>query len=215
MPDEKIIISMPYYDMIVGASAHTMVNLRTDPRVIDHTFAQGMPVGHVRNQIVLQCLERDDWTHLLMIDSDNYIKHHPQEVIDMLLACDSDIACGWYDLLLGDGTNLAIVRSVMTKSGRWETNELPIEPFDVICCGAGCILMTREALEKTPCPWFKWSGNYLADPENESDDIFFCKKALSLNLTIRCHPELKLGHEKRIPLDLLHEARQIGANYGV
>ena len=200
MPDEKIIISMPYYNFVTGTGANMMVCLRLDPRTIAHYFILGQPSGEARNEAIVHSLPCADWTHMMFVDADQGLLCEPDQLIDGLLACDADVACGWYDLKLGDGYQSGIVRSVQVEGESWMTGEMPKDIFDITGCGAGCLLVRREVFDTTLPPWFKWEGDYLSDPNRVSDDMYFCNKVLQHGFTMRCNPAMKVDHDKQMSL---------------
>jgi len=142
-----------------------------------------------RNICVSQFLENKDYDWMLFVDDDTAI---PSDAIEKLLSADKKIVCGMQPLLLpAKDDNYHMVANVMpfptVMNTRphwpdWVTWQHPIEPFPVMYCGFGCVLMHREPLEAMDFP------------------IWFCDHARRAGYDIWCQPSVICSHYKVVDL---------------
>ena len=154
----------------------------------------GMPFDMARNQACMVALEQG-YTHLFSLDSDVI---PPPDAVLKLLATGKPFISGMY-----------CRRShphgvpVAQKDGRWLTSFKPDSLVEVDVVGAGCLLISRDVLERCPPQrpghrWFDWrvhlQGQGVVPPETcLSEDFSLCrhlKKTLGiptiLHTGVRC-----------------------------
>jgi len=164
----------------------------------------GRPADYARNQICRAFCADARFTHLWFIDSDT---EPPADALDRLLALDVSIATGCYGILMPSGPRWALL--ARDPQGRYRLLGRLIRddgPFEVDACGAGCLLVRRDVIERLGWPWFRWrerrNGSQL------SEDIFFCRRANRLGLRVVADPAVRCGHPKPIDLTALLSAAQ-------
>jgi hypothetical protein len=153
----------------------------------------GRPHDHVRNGLVRIFLA-GDWTHLFFLDSD---VEPPLDCIERLLALNAPLAGGCYPLFMQQGLRWALLNADSDRLYRlleW----LPSldKPFEVDAGGAGCLLIRREVFDKVKWPWFKWFEH--EDGTQESEDVFFFRKANAADLRVIIDPQIICNHFKKI-----------------
>lgn len=156
------------------------------------------PYEKARNQIVDGFLT-SDCTHLAMFDDDTI---PPEDVIDKMLALDTDVATGIYPLIMHDElvTNvcdgavedgqgkLMSVAEIATKK----------EPFPIKTAGLGCSLIRREVLEKIGAPQF--TSLWFQNGKFCEGDAYFCGRALEEGFKVIADPRIICNHVKQVTL---------------
>jgi len=187
----KILFSVPNTGRITGRTCLAIARLCQRPDIC-YMAVEGGPVDQVRNRLMRRLLIDHECTHLLMLDSD---VDPPDDIVDLLLACDAPIASAIVPIL----TQNAIVSNIGGK-GTFITDWSGItEPFDATVCGAGCVLIRREVAETVPWPWFRDCEDKLQSGRI-SEDVYFCKKAAKHGFDIKAHPAALCGHFKTVNL---------------
>jgi len=165
-------IPTPYFDKIINLS-------------------RGSPVDVARNQFAKAVLEDKRITHLFFVDSDIIpeIPPDPNEMIFRLLSCNVPIVTGLYRARKKEGFSYAI----WMEAGNEQF--VPVEQwtgnfFRVDVCGAGCLLIRRDVLEKVPPPWFVWD-DMKASP---SEDFMFTLKCRKYGFETWCFSEVRCSH---------------------
>ena len=149
------------------------------------------PIEHNRNLIVKRFLDHD-CTHLLMLDADTVPARNPLELVEYKKDIISAPAPIYQE---------KIFYNVYRQSeGDW------LEPFDdgkglieVDATGTGCIMITREVLEKIKAPFeriFNEDGI-----ETCGLDIAFSKKAKAEGYNIFTNFDYRCRHYKLIDLN--------------
>jgi len=123
-----------------------------------------------RNQMIEQA-KREGCSHLLFVDTD--VIFGP-DAINKVIAADKDVVGGRYNK-----RTFPIVSTVPQ-----DIKELAQVPF----VPTGFLLINMEVFEKIPSPWFGF------DEETDSDDHYFCKKAIDAGYAIWCDPTIQIGH---------------------
>lgn len=161
------------------------------------------PHDSARNFCVEHFL-KTDMTHLLFIDSDVV---PPDDAIEQLIAADQPFITGLYPSMrqTPQGEIAKVFNAfVYADDGNGNYGLVPIvgaeggiAPIDR--AGAGCLLITREVIEKVGQPWFKFQYR-----ENGimyfGEDIDFCKKAQDAGYQLYAHAGVKCHHFKIIML---------------
>ena len=196
MPN-KILLAMPTASVVDAPTVSKLLKIISQRDDIGYVWTEGAPLEVVRNNIVRRVLDTPDITHIMMLDSDVV---PPDNIVDLLLECDSPMATGIVPIylhgkilasvqILGDDGNVTWLKS-FAQDG---------EPFEVHNAATACILIRREVFETVPWPWFKFelineSG------ENIGEDIFFGNKAREYGYNYVCHPAALCGHIKKVNL---------------
>lgn len=156
------------------------------------------PVAFARNKIVAEFFElypRADV--LLMIDHDTIPNQYAIKQMTDLIAHGADVVTGITPILRNDGTTTPnVYRAHDEVEKKQSFGILPKEPFEVVGCGASCLMITRGILKKIPDPWFKtieFEAGKIC-----SEDLFFCDQVTKAGGTIVCNPEVKCKHVKEI-----------------
>ncbi len=132
-------------------------------------LAIGCYIHMNRNIIVQQAIDQD-CTHLLFIDSDVTFD---QFAIQKLIDHNLDIVGGRY--------NKRILPLTSTVPDITTLSEVPFVP-------TGFLLINMEVIKKMKKPYFFF------DKKNESEDLYFCNKAIALGYKVYCDPEISIGH---------------------
>jgi len=143
------------------------------------------------------------WTHVLFVDSD---VAPPIFALDKLLKMDADIATGIYPILLSE----ALYWDVTDMEDNWipyhET--LPTKPFETVSCGAGCLLVKKEVIDKMDWPYFKmvYQPKYpTGNPMKQGEDIYFSQKARDLGYKIIANPAVRCRHFHNTELSKIYK----------
>jgi hypothetical protein len=123
-----------------------------------------------RESIAKQSLEHE-CSHLLFVDSD-IICHH--DAIARLIAHDVDIVGARYNKKVSPAE--AIVKDeIMT-----------LAPVKFV--PTGFLLINTDVFKKMGAPYFSF------DNGAESEDVFFCDKAIASGYDVHCDPTIQIGH---------------------
>jgi GT2 family glycosyltransferase len=133
----------------------------------------GCYVHHNRDVLVRQALE-NNCTHLLQVDTDMMFGH---DAIKRLLAHDLDIVGARYNKrVLIDGQPQPTVKQDIK-----ELSEVPFVP-------TGFLLVKTDVFKKIGKPWFSFNDGA------ESEDVYFCDKAIKHGYKVYCDPTIQVGH---------------------
>lgn len=163
---------------------------------VEYRIIRGRPVDFTRNQIIRKFREREDYTHLFLIDNDIGF---PMDAIDKFLSLDVPIATGCYPVIVKGKVKWALADR--DEAGHYElltTLKSKYGPFEVDGSGAGCLFLKREVFDKVDWPWFKWDET----PQGlrVSEDIFFSIKCNQAGYRMMVHPQVLCNHFKQINL---------------
>jgi hypothetical protein len=141
------------------------------------TFSRsiGEPYSLRRDQLVRWLLETDA-SHALMLDGDVV---PPEDALGRLLDVDAPVATAAYPQWLDE----RLCANVMPLNDSTWPQAIPAERFPVRRCLLGCVLVTREALQAIPAPWFL---STVTASGFVSDDDWFCTAASRAGLSIIC-----------------------------
>uniref|UniRef100_A0A6M3IEH0 Putative glycosyltransferase n=1 Tax=viral metagenome TaxID=1070528 RepID=A0A6M3IEH0_9ZZZZ len=173
-------------------------NRYTDMDVDLHQSNTG--IATTRNQICERFLHTD-CSHVWMIDGDVVC---PKRVLDGAW----DIASGVYHHLLWDsesGDPPGVVWSAWSadKGGYAPMLTLPDRPIKVDAVGAGCLRISRRALEAIPPPWFEDQFETGTFRLTLGEDFDFCEKARRADMAIWIEPKYQCHHMKNVSMLLL------------
>lgn len=154
------------------------------------------PVSFARNKIVESFL-KTDCEVLMMVDADTVPSEYAEITLMELIEAGADVATGITPIVLNSRqTKANVYRDTVDVEKQIQIQDLPSIPFEVAGCGASCIMITREILEKLPKPYFKTiefdNGNIC------SEDLYFCEQVRKVGGTIVAHPAVVCGHIKEM-----------------
>lgn len=164
--------------------------------IITHTEN---PPEHARERLVNgRNLIRDyflknEYTHFLSLEQDIV---PPRDVIERLLAREKDICSGVYlnQQTKEDGKHLVVMAGTDAANNANEDavqslgfmNLFPARIMEIAYCGVGCILISKNALEKI---------KFRVDLEKRaSDDIYFARDAKASGFTLYLDTSMLCAH---------------------
>lgn len=136
-------------------------------------LAIGCYIHHNRDVLVRQALE-NNCTHLFQLDTDMIISH---DTIKRLLDHDVDIVGARYN-------KRVIIEGKPEPTVKQDIKELSEVPF----VPSGCLLVKTEVFRKIGKPWFSFID------DTESEDVYFCDKAIRNGYKVHCDPTIQVGH---------------------
>lgn len=166
--------------------------------------SNNIPHDSARNFCVQHFL-KTDMTHLFFIDSDVV---PPDDALEKLVAADKQFITGLYPSMRMDNNKNQAVKVynafVYGDDGQGGYGLIPIMdgeggvvPIDR--AGGGCLLISREVIEKVGEPWFKFQY-HSSGIMYYGEDIDFCKKAQDAGFQLFAHLDVKCNHFKNIML---------------
>ncbi|QJB55001.1 hypothetical protein [Pseudodesulfovibrio sp. zrk46] len=203
----KLKVGIPYakHGRITDATLKSVSDLRASCD-FDVTIVaqQGSNVPRSRNAMIngeqsnhiYQKL--DDFDYFLCVDADTGFA---VEHVHQLIAHDLDIVSGAYlhkqnkkQMVAGWFSG---IEGISLKENRVSADRTGL--FEVDWCGAGFLLLKREALESMPYPWFTCIEVEYDSPEGKcaqitSDDIGFCMKARQNGKKIMLDADCRVAH---------------------
>ncbi len=151
---------------------------------------KGGMLDTARNKAMQEFLKDPQATHLLFVDSDMVL---PANALEKLLGDGKGIVSGIY--FKKESPYYPII---CRKVGNGYD---PIEDYtegliEVDGCGAGCLLISREAAEKIGTVLSEENGfpAFFSFAHGISEDFWFCEKAKEAGLRIFCDTTVKCGH---------------------
>ena len=127
--------------------------------------------------------------YLWFIDSDMAF---PADALPRLLAHGKDIVGAAYHY-----SRMPLLSTVKVRDSNGNLDfirTLPTELFEVGALGAGCLLITVEALKRIPQPWFAMSWDRETGELNQTEDTWFCLQAQAVGIPVYCDPTLDVKH---------------------
>ncbi len=138
-----------------------------------------------------------EYTHVFFVDSDTV---PPPEALPTLLYDDVDIVTGITPIWMDDSFYWAVGK----KNEEWMgIKDLPKETFEIVSCGASCLLVKKKVLDDMGWPWFKmeyqpkWPSGR---PTKNGEDEFFCEKAIEKGYKIMANPRVICKHYNQVDL---------------
>jgi len=131
-------------------------------------LSMGCYIHYNRENVVKMAFETD-CSHLLFVDSD--VVFGPDS-IKQLIAHDKEIIGGRY--------NKKVMPLVSTVPNITELSEVPFVP-------TGFLLIDMEVFKKIGAPYFSLDSA-------ESEDVYFCDKAIKNGYKVWCDPTIQIGH---------------------
>jgi len=191
--NKRIAIVVPNYQYIEADCMKSIYNLIVPPGyTTDLIIVQGYTVETARNFAVKNVLN-EGYDYTLWVDSDIIL---PFNILERLLATNSDIATGWYckklpgseitELYGPDKLSQRTMVNIMTK-------ELPKNGvIPIIACGFGCTLVKNEVYNKIgDKDWFHYTST---NGMMCSEDIDFCIKAKDKGCSIVADCSMRCQH---------------------
>ena len=189
----KILIAVPTFETIKPECFKSIYGL-TNPKEFDLYFdyVKGYDCARARNEIAKLAIKHD-FDYVLMVDSDVSV---PKNALVKLLACETDIALGWYfkkrtktdeSVIFDFGKDFNNKNMIYGKS----LSELD-DPFEVKGGGLGISLVNVNVFRKMAYPYFKY---VIYDNDTIlSEDLYFCSEARKYGMNIKCNPNVKGDH---------------------
>ena len=177
--ETKISIGLPTNRLTKPKTAESLLRLiaKTKLNILPIVSTRGYTTAENRNYIATKATN-EGCTHLFFVDDDMI---YEEDTLDRLLAHDKDIIGG----------------VAFTKYEKQvDVNEYFDDKRGLVKCkalGGGVVLIKTEVFKKTPQPWYGyiWNDN---GSIKESNDWFFCHKAIESGFEVWCDSNIKAGH---------------------
>jgi predicted O-methyltransferase YrrM len=139
---------------------------------------------------------------MLCVDDDTPI---PIDALEKLVAVDEPVVSGCQPLWMGGELvwNIYPFAAADGYPGHWPDvlrEPLPAEAIPILYCGFGCVLIERTLLERMGFPWFREDYGNARGEFQQTEDIYFCAKALRAGGRIWAAPNVVCGHRKTVDL---------------
>jgi GT2 family glycosyltransferase len=145
---------------------------------------RGGSAARNKNVIVKDFLD-GDYTHLFFLNNDTW---PDGGTIKDLIACDKDVVSGITPAFYGDFFWMGqIEKDVQIKIG-----ETPAGLTPAARAGGPSMLIKRKVLDAMEFPWFDFEQIEIG--AEESEDYFFCDKAISLGFEVWIEPGFVCHH---------------------
>lgn len=152
--------------------------------VIELIVKGDISVAWARNLIVEEFLSGGS-EYLFFVDADISM---PPDSLTRLIKHNKDICSGLYFMRKPPHYPLIMDRNPDTDRFRYRI-KYPEGLVETDGCGAGCLLIKREVLEKVERPWF-------LEPDGKtSDDMYFLIKAKEAGFGVYVDTTIKCGHD--------------------
>lgn len=185
-----MLVAIPAVDWVWTQAMAALLNLRLPPGS-EIAFTQGgATLLSKRTVIAEQFLQHEQYAALLMLDSDMVV---PPDTLERLLV---------HQLPLVGAVYFNRVPPHDAVASDWPDGERRLSDFSgppvrrVFATGTGCLLVTREALQAIPRPWFDWT-----EPGN-GEDLHFCRQAAQAGVPVYVDTSLSVGHVGATSIDL-------------
>lgn len=193
MAKGKILIAVPTFENIKPECFKSIYGL-TNPKDFNLYFdyVKGYDCARARNEIAKLAINYG-FDYVLMVDSDVSV---PKDAVNKLLACEADIALGWYYK-----KRTKTDETVIFDFGKDFNNENMIygktlmeanDPFDIKGGGLGISLVNVNVFKKMAFPYFKYV--IYGNDTILSEDLYFCSEARKYAMDIKCNPNVKGNH---------------------
>ena len=193
-PRVKIFVAIPSSGILEAQCVESWFRVATRCgrwAELEVRFLSGYSCEQARNEAVRQFLQTDA-RFLWFVDSDIIL---PEDALELLLSAQADIISGIYFRKEASADPTAEVCHLEEeKTIFYQRSEIPDGPFRIAGCGAGCLMIRREVIEK--CYQSIADGRlfvYSFEPLI-SEDLWFCNLVTSLGYQIWAHGALRLGH---------------------
>lgn len=126
---------------------------------------------HLNREYVTELAKKVGCSHLLFVDTDVMFDG---DAIKKLIDADKDIVGGRYN------KRMMPIESTV-KENITELSEVAFLP-------TGFMLINMEVFNKMPAPYFSFESGA------ESEDKYFCDKAIANGIKVWCDPTINIGH---------------------
>ena len=135
---------------------------------------------------------RDEFTHVLWIDSDMTFE---PGILEDLLFCGKDMVCGAF---VGRRPPFkpCVYSSIEDPAHMVSVEHFGTEPFRVDGCGFGLVLTSTNLLEAVHSNF----GTCFHPTDKYGEDLAFCDRVKQLGREIWCEPTVRPGHIAHIPV---------------
>jgi hypothetical protein len=174
-------------------------------------FAMPYARTDVARNLAAEELLSSDYTHLLMLDSDQV--HSAAEVMQLISRVVTDpekqVIGGLYFRRGGLNEPLAFVKR---DDGYHYIADWKDGIFEVDIIGTGCILIDRRVFEALPRPYFAYSYDAAANipAEYPTEDVFFCQAARAAGIKIWVDTLARSDHMTNARIDETTYRQQAG-----
>lgn len=190
----KLMIAIPTLDYIHYKFVESLTNLsyHLSDLGIDHDilFKPSTLVYMGRDWLAKRARE-GDYTHVLWLDADMVFDN---DIFELLYETEADMACGLFRSRHDNKRAYALFSSLYpaTRYEALESNpELLNDILHVEACGFGCVLMTKEVIERV----LDTNDNTCFMPTRLlGEDLAFCERVRNLGIDIVCNPKAEVGH---------------------
>lgn len=136
----------------------------------------------VAQNAAVTCFLATEATHLFFTETDMLL---PKETLPLLLSLRKPIVSGIYFERSGSGQPCLYARAPGDDAYAHVGIRLfPRDtPFQVDCCGMGCVLIARQVFERLRQPWFATDGS----------DVYFYTHARQAGIPVWAHPGVLCG----------------------
>jgi len=203
----KIRITVPvrssHIYQCLGSAQRDLFTFGLDRADLAHT--PGSPVQVTRNNGVREFLETDrEW--MLWIDDDIMLPEGGAQTMmstaEEIGPCVVSAICPIIQFTSEGNIGIAANVAVKVEQGigwlSWKDVQQRSSPFDVMSCGAGCILVHRKIYESLEWPWFEWVQS--ANGTDLGEDCYFGEKVLANGFRIVAEPRVWAEHWNTVPL---------------
>lgn len=157
--------------------------------------SQGTPIHVARNKIVSSFLDSDaDW--LFFLDADLHLQPN---TIKLMMEKNYPLLSGLYY------TRYPPIMPVcwnITSKGKEVVNFKNGDIVKADAGGAGCLLISRQVLEKLEPPYFNWTLGLRPNPSDEmSEDFYFFRKAKRAGFQLCVDTSIQCMHEALVMVD--------------
>lgn len=195
-----------------------------DPRVvIGPPLSNVQDVAAARNEIVLYHYDYVAFTRLLMIDADTV---PPPDFIDRMLAVDKPIVSGVTHIFKpfvpnkgGPEVKLALWQKRQQSDGTYTADilspgaipETGVFEDDSLLTGCFCMMISSDVLQAIKPPWFKTTYVEITQEKQESEDLYFCRRAIEAGYQVSILCDLICQHWKTTNLADVAEFGEINS----
>lgn len=203
----RVLIAIPTFENITPDTFKAIWDM-DKPCECDFEFVRGYDCATARNKIVQKALD-GGYDRLLMVDND---VTPPKDALANLLSHDVGVVGGFYlhrnaDNRPSDRTCVCRLldrngkayfnyplESEYTKGELAELRERGEHLVEIHGGGMGCILVSRETLERLDYPWFDWVNYRDAHRGMLSEDLYFCEELRKFGIPRYVDTRVACGH---------------------
>jgi len=204
----RILIAIPTFESITPDTFKAVWDLDKGGHECDFEFVRGYDCATARNGIVQMTLD-GGYDSVLMVDND---VTPPSDALVNLASHGVGCVSGFYLHRNADNTpsDRTCVCRLLDKSGHAYFN-YPLESeytkdelagmrergehlVEIHGGGMGCILVSRETLERLDYPWFDWVNYRDSHRGMLSEDLYFCEELRKKGIPRHVDTRVACGH---------------------